>query len=142
MPLLQKIPRLGSQRFKYIPPLPHPSVLNIASVKAGMRTHVCPLPKPMLFPQPQSATLAGISGKPMENRAKIQLTCNGNCCRAAHNCTDAVVGDALVVTRKGGVERKDSQSPLMNLDLLQVSVQSFSVMQPRDMSGHRFSRAM
>lgn len=107
-----------------------------------MRTHVCPPPKPMLSPQPQVQPRTVISGKPTENRDKTKLTCNGHCCRAAHNCANAVAGHALVGTRKGGGERKNSQSPLMNLDLLQVSVQSLSIMQPRDLSGRRVSRAM
>lgn len=105
-----------------------------------MRTPVIFLQNPCSSHYPKVQVRTVISGKPTYNRDKIKLTCNGYCGGATHNCTDAAVGDALVVTRKGGVERKNSQSPLMNLNLFQGSRQSFSIMQPCDMRGHGFSR--
>ena len=78
----------------------------------------------------------------MYNRDKIRLTCSGYGCRTTHNGANAIVGNALVITQKGGVKRKDSQPPLMNLNLFHISVQSFSIMQPWDTSSHRFSRTM
>lgn len=94
------------------------------------------------LPTAPSATTDSNFRQTHGKQGQTKLTCNGHCCRAAHNRADAVAGHALVGTRKGGGERKNSQSPLMNLDLLQVSVQSFSIMQPRDLSGRRVSRAM
>ena len=81
-------------------------------------------------------------GSPVRTRDKMTLTCNGYCGRATHNGADAIVGNALVVTQKGGVERKNRQGPLMNLNLFRESLQSLSITQPRDVSSHRFSRAM
>lgn len=95
-----------------------------------------------LPPTQKIQVLTVISGQSIYNRDEIKLTCSGYGCRTTHNCTDAIAGNALVVTREGGVKRKNSQRPLMNLNLFHISVQSFSIMQPRDMSTHGFSRTM
>lgn len=93
--------------------------------------------------------IAGMSRKSIDFKKKttgskiqIKLTCSGHCCRATHNGTNAVVGNALVVTRKGRVKRQNGQSPLMNLNLFRVSVQSFPIMQPWDAGSNRFSRTI
>lgn len=96
----------------------------------------------MLFPLFKNASTNSDFRENHKQQNTIKLTCSGYCCRATHNCTDAIVGNALVVTREGGVQRKDSQSPLMNLNLRQVSIQSLSIVQPCDMSGHGLSRTM
>ena len=130
--------KLGSQRFKYH----SPGVKHNKCQGWDENSHVSYSKAHAPSTTRTTQVLRVISGKSIYHRDTIKLTRSGHGCRTTQDGTDAVVGNALVITRKWGVKRKDSQRALMNLNLFHVSVQPFSIMQPWDMSSHRFSRAM